>query len=94
MGLQLIGMCEPCEACALGKAKKARVSMTAVPCSTVKEKRLLINISSPSTASMGGKKHWLLTVVDSTDDAWSLFLKEKSGLKINVVPLKGLKDNL
>ena len=71
MGLQWIGMFKPCKACALGKAKKARVSNAAVPCSIM----LFMDISSPSIA---GKKHWFLIVEDGMDYTWSNFLKEKS----------------
>ena len=53
----------------------------AVPHSMVKGKRLLIGISSPSTAIMGGNKHWLFVVEDSIYHAWCYFLKEKSELK-------------
>ena len=49
-------MSEPSKACTLGKAKNAGVSKMAVPCSTIKCKRLFIDISSTSIAGMGGKK--------------------------------------
>ena len=49
-------------------------------------------MSSPSTATVGGKKHWLLVIEDSTDYVWNYFLKEKSELKNVVVCLiKNLK---
>ena len=38
--------------------------------------RLFIDISSPSTATTGGRKHWQLIVEDSMDYVWSYFLKE------------------
>ncbi len=44
-----------CEDCALEKARQANVNKKAVPRSTNKGKRLFIDISSPSTKSMGGK---------------------------------------
>ena len=47
MGLQLIGMFKHCKACALGKAKKARVSKTAVPHSTVKVRGCLLISALP-----------------------------------------------
>ena len=40
-----------------------------------------MEISYPSTASIGGKKHMFHVVEDSMDYAWSYFLKEKSELK-------------
>ena len=61
--------------CALGKAKNARVSIKR---SKIKGKRLFIDISSPSTISLGNKKHWLLVLKDNTNYAWSHHLKEKS----------------
>ena len=64
--LQLIGTFKPCNACALGRAKMARVSKMAITYSTVKGQRSFIDISSTATVSMGGKKHWLLLVEDST----------------------------
>ena len=36
----------------------------------VKGDRLFIDINTESTCSMGGKKHWLLAVKDSTDHAF------------------------
>ena len=43
------------------------------------EGKLLINISSPSSACVDGKKHLFLVVNDSP--AYACFLKEKSELK-------------
>ena len=53
----------------------------AVPCLPAKGQRLYVNISSSSTSSICSKKLWFLIVKDSTDYAWSYFLKEKSELK-------------
>ncbi len=86
-GILLKGNFSPCEDCALGKARQANVSKKAVPRSTNKGERLFIDISSPSTKSMGGKQHWLLIVDDCTDYCWSYFLKEKSDLKDHVIEL-------
>ena len=47
----------------------------------VKKKRLFIDISSPSTASIVSKKHWLLVVEDSTDYSLSYFSQEKFKVK-------------
>ena len=38
-----------------------------------------------------GKKHWLLVIGDSTDHAWSYFIKEKLDLKNVMSPIKNLK---
>ena len=38
-------------------------------------------MSSPSIMSMGGNKHWLLVIEDSTNHALSYFLQENSELK-------------
>ena len=46
-----------------------------------------MEISSPSTKSMGGKIHWLLVFDDCTDYCWSYFLKEKGELKNDVIEL-------
>ena len=55
--------------------------------------RIFIDISSPKTASLGEKHHWLLVVDDCTDMSWSYFLKKKSETsnKINSL-IKDLKS--
>ena len=55
IGLQLTCIFKSCKDRALGDAKKMGVSKMAVAHSTVKGERLFIYISSPFTASMGGK---------------------------------------
>ena len=63
-----------------------------VPCSIVKGEKLFLDISSPSTAYIGGKRHCLLIVEDSRDQMWSYFSKKKSELKdVMMSPLKDLK---
>ena len=81
MGLQLTGTFTPCKVCVLGKAKNAWVSKMAVPCLMVEGKRLFIDTSSLSPASMGSKEHWLHIVKDSTDYGWSYFLKRNLSLR-------------
>ncbi len=61
------GNFNPCENCTLGKARQANVSKKAIPRSTNEGEWLFIDISSPSTKSMGGKQHWLLILRDCTD---------------------------
>ena len=52
------GVLQPWKACVLGEAKKANMSKTVNKCSTIPGVLLLIDISSPTTTSVGGKKHW------------------------------------
>ncbi len=70
-GILLKGNFNPCEDCALGKARQVKMSKKAVPKSTNKEERLFIDISSPLTKSMCSKQHWLLDLDDCTDYCWS-----------------------
>ena len=44
--------------------------------SKIEAEWLFLDTSSPSTLSMGGDKHCLLVLEDSTDCAWSYFLKK------------------
>ena len=60
-------------------------------CSRILGERLFFHISSLLTPTLGGKKHWLLAVEESMENARSHFLKEKSELK-NV--MMGLIKNL
>ena len=60
MGIQVTGTFKPCEDCAWGKAKKGGVSKKAIVHSNILWERLFFDISSPSTPTFGGKKHWLL----------------------------------
>ena len=57
-----------------------KISKEPKPRSKVRGEKLLIDISSPKTRSIGGKNHWLLIMDDYTDQTWSKFLKEKSEL--------------
>ena len=59
MGPKFSNTFRACEACTLGKAKKAGISKPAVSKSKNKGERLFFNITSPSTVSFGGKKHLL-----------------------------------
>ena len=38
--------------------------------------KFFMNISSPSTVTIGSKKHWLLMQEAHTDNAWSKLLNE------------------
>ena len=79
-GIQVTGMFKPCEDCALGKAKQCAVSKMAVPHSHILGERLFFDISSPSTPTFGGKRHWLLVINNCSNYCWSFFLWEKSDL--------------
>jgi len=92
-GVRLVGQFKPCEDCALGKAKAKKISKVQVKRASKPGSRLCIDISSPSTKSIGGKSHWLLVVDDCTDYAWSFFLKQKSETKdIMIALIKELKQ--
>ena len=84
---------EVCEDCALSKAKAKKISKVPVKQAGKPGGRLCIDISSPSTKSIGGKCHWLLVVDDCTNYAWSFFLKQRSEIKDIVIALiKELKQ--
>ena len=83
MDIHLIGMFKHYKACALEKAKS----------SIIKGKMLFLYISSPSTAIMGGKKHWLFVVEGSMDSAWSYFKKKISIERCYDKPNSRLKGN-
>ena len=50
-------------------------------CSKILGERIFFDIILSLTTTSGGKKHQLLVMEDSTDYAWSYFLKEKSDVK-------------
>ena len=88
MDLLLIGTFNPCEDCSSGKAKESRVNKKAVEHFKILGETLFFDITSPSTSTFGGKKHWLLVIEDCTDYEWSYFLKENSKLKNVMLSLK------
>ena len=53
--------------------------------------KVFFDSSSPSTPTVGGRKHWLLVMENSMDYVWSSFLKEK--LELNKM-IMGLIKNL
>ena len=65
-----------CEDCTLGSASQSAISKKAVPQSKTLGERLFFDISSPSTPSFAGKKHWLLIIHDSCNSSGA-FLKRK-----------------
>ncbi len=78
IGLNVTGTFQPCEACLVGKAKKTRISKEPKATDYQPGEHIFIDISSPSTKSQAGKKHWLLAVNTCTDASWSWFLKHKN----------------
>ena len=76
MGLNLTGTLKPYGDYALGKAQKSGFSKKAVEHFKIFRERLFFHISSLYPPTFGGKKHWLLVVEESTDFAWSNFLKK------------------
>ena len=83
----MMGKFAPCEDCSICKAKQTKLSKVPIKRSKKKGERLFLDISSPQTTSIGGKKHWLLVLDDCTDLAWSYFLKNKSDLKDEILAL-------
>ena len=57
MDVMVTRIFQPCKACTLGKAKKANKSKTVNKHSIIPRGWLLIDISSPTATSLGGKKH-------------------------------------
>ena len=95
MGIQVTCIFKPCEDHALGKSKKSRVSKKAVAWSKILWKRLFFNISSPWTPIFGGMFHWLLVMEDSSNYAWSFYLKEKFDLAdVTLGLVKNLKNKI
>ena len=86
-GFQVTGAFEPCESCAVGKAKQTKMNKEPIERSKVAGERLYLDVSSPRTQSVGGKHHWLLLVDDCSDLSWSYFLKKKKEVKANVIEL-------
>ena len=90
--IQVTGTFEPCEDCTLGKAKQRAMSKKAVPRSQILGEWLFFDISSSSTPTFDGKRHWLLVIDGRSDYCWSFFLSEKSDLTQKMIGLtKDLK---
>ena len=70
LGIQITVTFKPCEDHGLGKAKKSGVNRKAVAHSKFLRERLFFDISSPSTPTFGGKKHWLLVMEGSSNYAF------------------------
>ena len=86
-GLKIFGPTITCKSCAIGKAHQKNV-----PKITKREKaskpgqRISLDISSPTTKSVGGARHWLLLHDDNTGAAFSFLIKTKDLLQVRVIP--------
>ena len=80
------GKMEICENCAKGKAKKKNVNKCNLKKYKNKGERIYIDLSSVRARSFGGAKFWVLIEDEATSHCWSLFLKNKSDLKHEVLP--------
>ena len=92
-GIRLIGTFTPCEHCAFGKSKRKKLSKESVERAKKPGERMFLDISSPTTLSIGGSNHWALLLDDASDQAFSFFLNKKKNLAKTIVPfLKSLKS--
>ena len=82
MGFHITCVFMFCEDCALGKAKKAKVSKRLLSTAKYWEKGYS---STTLTQIFAGKKHWLLVMKDSTD--LKLFFKGRVKVELCVVVL-------
>jgi hypothetical protein len=83
----------PCVSCAIGKARKKRISkQNLVSRSKIPGERLFLDISSQKVSSLGGNMHWLLVLDDCTDNGFSFFLKEKSQTSEVMIPFLKLLE--
>ena len=74
MGIKLTGKLEPCQVCAQVKIRQANVpkkKQKQVP--SRPGYRMFIDISSFKHENMGGKRHWLIVVVEFSDPSHSFF---------------------
>ena len=78
MKLKIKGKLENCENCAIGKMRQKNVPKGPKEKST---KPGYIDIMSSKYTSAGGSKYWCLAVDEATHMKFSMFLKQKSGMK-------------
>ena len=72
------GSLDPCESCALAKARQRNLNRVAIKEQNgTPGERLCFDISSVKTKSIGGRKYWLLIVDEATDMCWSYFMRSK-----------------
>jgi hypothetical protein len=86
-GLKLKSDFKICEDCAVAKARKKNLNKDWKGGSQVSGGRVYLDISSIRDESYGGSCFWALSVDDYSDYCWSIFLKNKSGLKSKVMTL-------
>jgi hypothetical protein len=84
---KLSGTFETCEVCAIAKAWQKNLNKDWKGGSEVPGEGLYLDISSIKDTSYGGSKFWALIVDDYTDYCWSIFLKNKSELKEQMLTL-------
>ena len=74
MGYKITGTFEPCKSCMMARARRVNVNKLPMTRSKNRGEHLFIDISSPNTASLETKMHWLLIVDSCTGYTWSYFL--------------------
>ena len=93
IGLKITGTFTPCKDCGVAKAGQSKMNKGVTSNSKIPGERIFIDISSPKTAILGGKQHWLLVVDDCTSMTWSYILKKKSETSDKIISLiKDLKS--
>ena len=86
-GVKLVGTMQTCKSCAIAKAHQKNVpKVTTTATATKPGWRLALDISSPTTKSIGGSKHWLLVHDDCTAASFSFLLKTKDQLQAVMIP--------
>ena len=78
---------DPCVACMKGKFKQTKISKTTNNKAKESGERLFIDISSMNSTSLGGSRYMALVVDDFSGYEWGIFLKNKSDLHKQVIPL-------
>lgn len=86
-GLKVVGSLGLCDACAIAKGKQKNVSKESTSTTQGPGEKLYIDVSSVSAVSIGGSKFMAMIVDDYSKMKWSMFLKKKSDLCGQVLPL-------
>jgi hypothetical protein len=84
------GNLKPCLACSLSKIKQRNIPKTTESKSTIPGERIFLDIASSRSPSFGGSNFWVLLVDDCADFCWSIFVRNKKDMSLQVVRL--LKD--
>ena len=86
-GVKLTGTLKTCRSCAIAKARQKNIKKVTTTVTAKKPgERLSLDISPPSTKSIGGSKHWLLVQDDCTAATFSFLLKTKDQLQAVMIP--------